>query len=901
MANNPSNQVTTESLNEVVIRLLGINDGDELSYQTYFERIKKKLFISRAGGKELPREEDELLRSELKRVRKIKDQGLRFKVKKVKVNTQSASVPPSSTPSQQTQDTNKNSSSAIVKRKDAIVKSKGGQLIPYEDLKPKEETKEQKGFTNIKRTLDSILSILASKFKFEQKEADTQRKDEEEKKREKRESLLEGFKKGFGKVVSLTKKMLSPFDAIIERIKRFLFFTLLGRGFNMFMRWMENKENREKFDSLVEFFTDHWPAIAGLYILFGTSFGKLVRGILKAAVRMIVALAMNIKKIRGFAKKYKGLIGLGIGVAAFSSGRIAEALGENKETPETTAIADGDKDLQDARETLERTKDFNVPESGSTPSTSKPQTPDAKAPALNLGGMIPKLEMPKFNLGGLIPQFAMGGINPFGGFDFQQGVPITGAGQDDTLIAAKTGEAVLTEKDQQDLSSRYVDRETGRPLNIPQYLSGRKSSFVNLNNVKIAGGYYKGGVIGGPTVKISKFNSGGVVGGSSYNLNSDINFNENTGFIPSFSTSNFNLGGNSPLLAQGGGLRGALSSGVSSLWNRFTGRDLRQMTPGQIGPQLTPEVKTGLIRRQPQSLARSARSMIDTNWSSSSVGINPTVGCAAAIKEVYRRSGINLPWPKTVNPNYVPDIHSYLSSNFLRVTEKGRKPGDIVIWEDDKKPPYGHIGIVMPDGRIANNSSSSGTFTNLNTPDEARGWWPNTRRLIYFRDPKIHRASTEQPNINQKDKGSGINVFGSLLRNLIPKKKEGGLIKENTGMDIPGATADRQLTALQPGEYVLPKETVREFGIPAIEKLVALTDSNSEAYLKRGKVDGPRITPYRNFNSGGVINLPPITAGSGMNRARASGLAGGSEVPSFSATAPHNERAKNASIYGLVG
>jgi hypothetical protein len=70
-----------------------------------------------------------------------------------------------------------------------------------------------------------------------------------------------------------------------------------------------------------------------------------------------------------------------------------------------------------------------------------------------------------------------------------------------------------------------------------------------------------------------------------------------------------------------------------------------------------------------------------------------------------------------MRPNYVPDIQSFLSKKFLTVSEKQRKPGDVVIWKDTGAPPgsgkepYGHIGIVMPDGRIANNSTSNLAIT----------------------------------------------------------------------------------------------------------------------------------------------------------------------------------------------
>jgi hypothetical protein len=133
--------------------------------------------------------------------------------------------------------------------------------------------------------------------------------------------------------------------------------------------------------------------------------------------------------------------------------------------------------------------------------------------------------------------------------------------------------------------------------------------------------------------------------------------------------------------------------------------------------------------------------------------------------------------------------------------------------------------------------------------------------------------------------------------------KGGGEVGEGTGMNIAGATADRQLIAAQPGEFVITAGAVNKYGIDFFEKLVAMTDSNSDAYLKKGKIGGPQITPYKTFGSGsgGMMTLPPITQSVGGSRARSAGLGGGSEVPDFSATAPNNERAMNASIYGLVG
>ena len=131
-------------------------------------------------------------------------------------------------------------------------------------------------------------------------------------------------------------------------------------------------------------------------------------------------------------------------------------------------------------------------------------------------------------------------------------------------------------------------------------------------------------------------------------------------------------------------------------------------------------------------------------------------------------------------------------------------------------------------------------------------------------------------------------------------KQGGGLVKENTGMNIFGATADRQLTALQPGEYVLPTDTVSKLGSSLIDRLVAMTDSNSSAAKIGGRKNRYVPGPLSKSGKGGMMTLPPITQsmGGGMGAP-----ASGTSIPSFSAVSSHGaeDRSMNASIYGIVG
>jgi muramidase (phage lysozyme) len=805
-----STKVKSESVDGVIIRLLGLTVGAELDYQTYFKILKNKLFVSRLGGKTLPIEEDQLLRDELKRVKREIDKtgGKRFKIKegKAKVNTN-------------------NFSKSLTGG--ALVKSTKGKLnkdrfifVTVKDITEKTSgiSKENKvdSFDEIKKTLDSINEILKSKFKFDQKESEKERISKEGEKRKKRESTLEGFTKGIAGIVSATKIMLSPFQNVIDRILRFLFFTLLGRSFNKFMDWMKDKGNQEKFNAFVDFLSDHWPALAVLYILFGTSFGKLVRGLLKGAARMIVALAMNIGKIRKFIGKHKRLAFLGAAIAPLATRELGNIFGENKETPESGLIPKQGADLKDAQGDIDKIK-------------------QAPAPRLN-----------QFNLGGMIPSFARGGFNPYGGMDFSHGVPITGAGQDDTLIAAKTGEAILTEKDQQDIGQRYVDRTTGEPLNIPQYLSGRKPGSVSMGNIRFpgfGGGFNLGGMV-------PKFNNGGIVGGIK-------NFFGNFG-------------------------RKSEAKTISP----------KIKTPSWYGPAPIPDYQTPEAKALLKTI-RFAEHYKGKNPYTSIYGGGSAPLTKMTIKEIIDM-GNSGRLPKRFggtsagygSGSAATGAYQFMPFTLNDLIRRGlAKPNEVFTPEVQDR-----LGWQLAANRgVSLNSLKRGGLTQKIMDKMAPEW------ASFPYSAKGGKSYYGQP-VKPSD------TLSKIYKQSLIKKQGGGLIQENTGKNISG-TADRQLTALQPGEYVLPVDTVNRLGTSLIDKLVAMTDSNSTPF-KRGVLNKAQITPYKNFgsSSGGMITLPPITSSTGRSiRPRASGLAGGSEVPDFSAVAPGNNRAEYASIYKLVG
>ena len=779
--------LVSEKIDERILRLLGLEDVFDLDYDTYLTLLKEAIVT---GAKKLPQQELALLANERKRIRGKKG---RFSPKKDKITA------------------NKVATLKFLKPANKTL-----ALAPSSTTSPEEGG----GFIGIKKTLDSILKTLGSKFKFDQKLADQDRKEEETEKRGKRESTLEGFKKGVVGIVATTKKILSPFQAIIDRIWKFIFFTLLGRAFTKFMDWMSDKGNQEKFNSFIKFLTDHWPALAGLYILFGTSFGKLVRGLLKGATRMIIALAMNIGKIKRFIGKNKKLAFLGLALAPLASRELGNLLGENKETPESGLIPTTNPDLDQAKQSTDQAANTKVP---------------------------------KLNLGGMVPSFKMGGMNPFGGMDFSGGVPISGAGQDDTLIAAKTGEAILTEKDQQDIGQRYVDSTTGQPLSIPQYLAGRKPGNVSMGSLKFpgfGGGFFDGGVV-------SKFNNGGIVGGAK-------NLLGNLGGI---------AGGAKNLL---GNLGGGGSKSKTSTLSRSV----------PIPDYQTPEAKALLktIRFAEHYKGKNPYTSIYGGGSAplTKMTIQEIIDMGNSGKLPKKFGGTSAGYGSGSSATGAYQFMPFTLKDLIR---KGVvKPSEIFTPQVQDR-----LGWELASNRGVNINSLKKGGLNQNVMDKMSPEWAS-----FPHSPSGGKSYYGQP-VKSAD------ILGQIYKNSLPKKQSGGLIKENTGMNIAGATADRQRIDAQPGEFMIPVDTVNRYGVSFFEKLVAMSDSNSDAYLKKGKIGGPQITPYKTSGSGsgGMITLPPITQSAGGSRARSAGLGGGSEIPNFSARHPNGMHYKYAEIYGI--
>lgn len=212
------------------------------------------------------------------------------------------------------------------------------------------------------------------------------------------------------------------------------------------------------------------------------------------------------------------------------------------------------------------------------------------------------------------------------------------------------------------------------------------------------------------------------------------------------------------------------------------------------------------------------------------------------------------------------------------------------LW-DRKRPGMKNIAEYKDP-----NSAFSGIVNSYAPPSEND---PNAYKKSVARIMRDMRPYQSQKTNSRRPKQKNQSTFQNILGVIGIGKQGGGLVKETTGMKISGETADRRMTALQPGEYVLPTDTVGRLGVSLIDKIVAMTDSNSNP-TKLGKRSGRYMPgPLSRGSRGGIMNLPPITQSAGGSMGASSS---GTSVPSFSAVAPSggSDRSMNANIYGIV-
>lgn len=465
-----------EDIDIRILRLLGLEDVFDLDYDDYYQLLREAITKGSFGQTKLSEEELARLANERKRVRGKKG---RFKPNKKSPNVSKNNAIKFISPSK------KGTKATTVKQ---------------------ESEKSQESLLNIvisiRESVQGIYESLLSQTDLIRKNYELDRRRRESGSRKRKEDDLESV---LSKTKGLISKVLSPVQGILDQIIRFITFTLLGKAVTALFEWLKDPENKKKFNSLIRFFGDHWKLFAGIFILFGTSFGAFVRGMLKAVAKGLIALAINIPKIKKFLRRNPRLAMLGLSVASLGSGLLANTLNPPEAKKEGDQLKDlGKDDFKQASRDSEQASKVNVP-------------------TLKMGGMIPRMpQISLYNNGSSLKNPSMDIIDGMVG---NRGIPFSGGGKDNRLFPTTNGGAVGLN------GNEFIVNEGGvRMVGIPFLESinragggkgANKPKMIASNNIKIKGAFSGGqlniggfgGSSSGRSLNIKGFQNGGALGG----------------------------------------------------------------------------------------------------------------------------------------------------------------------------------------------------------------------------------------------------------------------------------------------------------------------------------------------------------------------------------------------------
>jgi len=456
--------LVSETIDDRILKLIGLEDIFDFTYEEYKDLLRGKLSESRAG-KPLASEEDQILVGEYRRV---KDKVGKFKVKKKKISSENI----------KTTGPVKVSKEKFFLAGTAVIPQKQ----PKEDAKVETDNTPNKTSLTIIDSLKRIFSILSNQYKQSVKNSESERRSRERRGREEKENALES---SIQKLSSAVKKIFTPVQGILDRIIKFITFTLLGRFVGQLLKWFEDEKNKKKVEALGRFLKDWWPTLLAAFVLFATPFGLFVRSFIGVVARFIPKLLGLIPKLRNIIKMNKmpkgpkGANPLLSFVANpfvwFPAGVAAGAALGNEVTGQRKAAGVQAENKAKAQ----------------------------SGQGIGLQGVGGVGDMGPTSPYGML-QGASQGANIFSGIvDRKTGTKISGAGQDTQYlpniagggVAVAPGELVLTKEQQSQIAS-----DTG--VHPASYVpNGTK--FINPSAIQTAS---DGG-------KISAFKNGGVIGG----------------------------------------------------------------------------------------------------------------------------------------------------------------------------------------------------------------------------------------------------------------------------------------------------------------------------------------------------------------------------------------------------
>ncbi len=239
-----------EDVDDVILRLLGLEDVVDIDYDTYKTLLKEKMMAGRMADSQMPTEEVELLTDEYKRV---KSKTGRFKVNKKTVSADSFFD---------------RGEAADVETDKPVVTPAG--LLPSAQKISKTVEEEQEAqveekddfnqkvlapsLQKIDENIQSILDTLRKQYDLEKKESDRDERLANKDKAAKREAKLEGGKSKSGFMSGALTRIAKPVTDLFGMIEKFIINTLLG---GLILRVMDIINDPHKYlNPIKQFFID---------------------------------------------------------------------------------------------------------------------------------------------------------------------------------------------------------------------------------------------------------------------------------------------------------------------------------------------------------------------------------------------------------------------------------------------------------------------------------------------------------------------------------------------------------------------------------------------------------------------------------------------------------------------
>ena len=217
-------------------------------------------------------------------------------------------------------------------RSGAIVKAPGGAMQKFIQSPVGEST--EKIVEEINQKLDDLIATIREEQKLEEKSLEKERVSAERDKRSKAENKLES---GFTVLKKSAEKILKPVKGIFDRVFDFIKKIILGNVLMKIIDWFADDENQGKIKTIFRFIEDFWPALTAAVLLFGTSFGGIVRGLIGTTVRLTTGLLKLVPRfLKFFATPLGAALGIvgGSAIAAVAANQDGTAVIEDPENPD---------------------------------------------------------------------------------------------------------------------------------------------------------------------------------------------------------------------------------------------------------------------------------------------------------------------------------------------------------------------------------------------------------------------------------------------------------------------------------------------------------------------------------------------------------------------------------------